>query len=119
MNAGTIDENIRAGSATFIVTCDAPLDAAGGNRPFLARMYPARIVKNLARYVNTQLQPFCTALRLNDSHFDQGHNARIDEVPYGCHVRLSFTFRRPPASARSDVVVDEGKAILSYDNKRG
>lgn len=112
MNAGTIDEKIRAGRATFIVTCDAPLDAAGGKRPFLARMYPNRIVKNLAHNSNVEPQSLCIPFELNNSHLDQGHNARIDEVPYGCHVRLSSTFRSP-AKFHCNVVIDDEEAGLS------
>lgn len=37
VKAGTTLAKRRAGSATFIETCEAPRDAAGGNIPILAR----------------------------------------------------------------------------------
>ena len=47
VKAGTTFAKRSAGRATFIETCDAPRDAAGGNMPSMARTYPAMIVINL------------------------------------------------------------------------
>lgn len=56
MKAGTILAKINNGSETFIVTWDAPLDAAGGKRPFLAKTYPTRIERNLNEFVNDHIR---------------------------------------------------------------
>ena len=45
--AGTMLAKMSAGSATFMVTIDAPREAAGGNMSILTRTYPHMIAANL------------------------------------------------------------------------
>ena len=47
VKAGTTLAKMSAGRAMFMVTCDAPREAAFGNRSIFARTYPAMIVRNL------------------------------------------------------------------------
>ena len=47
VKAGTIFAKTSNGRDMFIVTCDAPFEAAGGNNPLRARIYPQRIDRYL------------------------------------------------------------------------
>ena len=70
----------------FIVTCDAPRDAAAGKRSILATTYPAAIVMYLEVVVilwNTDNTEIDVRIRLYE-----GHNARVDEKPGGCRHRV-------------------------------
>ena len=48
VKAGTMLAKTKAGREMFIVTWEAPRDAAGGNKSLRARKYPKKMVKNLA-----------------------------------------------------------------------
>lgn len=68
---------IKSGNETFIVTCDAPFDAAAGNMPLRAKTYPTKIDKNLIfEFINDHIHKtnaWC------DIRFNERHYARKDQ----------------------------------------